>query len=89
MALARRSAEPLIEALENILRTPAGSPSVEPVGGPHQAEEAPLPLVLRKVPQHLSGERGLFTEVRGETVWKVAVRIGSRVFWWREAPKRS
>jgi hypothetical protein len=27
-------------------------------------------------------------ERRGETVWKVAVRVGSRVFWWRQAPNR-
>ena len=36
MALAQRSAEPLIEALEDLLRSPTGSQPVEPVGGPHQ-----------------------------------------------------
>jgi hypothetical protein len=30
----------------------------------------------------------LFTQVRGEAVWKVAVRVGSRVFWWRQAPEK-
>jgi hypothetical protein len=39
MALAKRSGEPLIEALEDILKTPAGSASVEPMAGPHQEQE--------------------------------------------------
>ena len=39
MALAKRSGEPLIEALEDILKTPAVSQPVEPMGGPHQEEE--------------------------------------------------
>jgi len=39
MALAKRSGEPLIEALEDIPKTPAVSQPVEPMGGPHQEEE--------------------------------------------------
>ena len=42
MALAKRSGEPLIEALEDILKTPAVSQPVEPMGGPHQEEEEGL-----------------------------------------------
>src|SRR5829696_9603335 len=30
----------------------------------------------------------LFIQPRRETVWKVAVRVGSRVIRWRQAPKR-
>jgi hypothetical protein len=42
-AIARRSVEPLIEALEDILlKTPAGSRPVEPVGGPHREEQEGL-----------------------------------------------
>jgi hypothetical protein len=39
MALAQRSGEPLIEALEAILGSPAGHQPVELRGGPHQEEE--------------------------------------------------
>ena len=40
MALLQRSEEPLIETLEDILlKTPAGSPPLEPMGGPDQEEE--------------------------------------------------
>jgi hypothetical protein len=42
MALVQRSEEPLIETLEDILlKTPAGSPPLEPMGSPDQ-EEASL-----------------------------------------------
>ncbi len=45
MALLRRSEEPLIETLEDILllRTPAVSQPLEPIGGPDQEEEPLLP----------------------------------------------
>src|SRR5215218_8965728 len=40
MALVRRSGEPLIETLEDILlKTPAVSQPLEPMGGPDQEEE--------------------------------------------------
>ena len=40
MALVQRSEEPLIETLEDILlKTPAGSQPLEPMGGPHKEEE--------------------------------------------------
>jgi hypothetical protein len=40
MALVQRSEEPLIEALEDILlKTPAGSQPLEPMGAPDQEEE--------------------------------------------------
>ena len=40
MALVRRSEEPLIETLEDILlKTPAVSQPLEPMGGPHKEEE--------------------------------------------------
>src|SRR5215208_7319257 len=39
MALVQRSGEPLIEALEAALDTPAGRQPVELRGGPHQEEE--------------------------------------------------
>jgi hypothetical protein len=40
MALLQRSEEPLIEALEDILlKTPAGSRPLKPMGGPDQEEE--------------------------------------------------
>ena len=40
MALVRRSEEPLIETLEDILlKTPAGSQPLEPMGAPHNEEE--------------------------------------------------
>src|SRR5215217_7042360 len=39
---------------------------------------------LRCVPQ----VRALFTGVRGETVWKVAVRVEWHVLWQREAPNK-
>jgi hypothetical protein len=42
MALARRSGEPLIEALEDILKIPAVSQPLGPMGGPHQEEESLL-----------------------------------------------
>ena|SRR5215217_2190446 len=42
MALAKRSGEPLIEALEDILKTPAVSQRVELMGGPHQEKEEEL-----------------------------------------------
>jgi hypothetical protein len=42
MALAQRSAEPLIEALEDILKTTAGSQPLEPMGTPEQEEEGLL-----------------------------------------------
>ena len=39
MALVRRSGEPLIEMLEDILKTPAVSQPLELMGGPDQEEE--------------------------------------------------
>ena len=40
MALVRRSDEPLLETLEDILlKTPAGSQPLEPMGGPHKEDE--------------------------------------------------
>jgi len=43
MALVRRSEEPLIETLEDILlKTPAVSQPLEPMGGPHKGEESLL-----------------------------------------------
>jgi hypothetical protein len=40
MALVQRSEEPLLETLEDILlKTPAGSQPLEPMGGPHKEEE--------------------------------------------------
>ena len=43
MALVQRSEEPLIETLEDILlKTPAGSQPLEPMGGPDQEEEPDL-----------------------------------------------
>jgi hypothetical protein len=43
MALVRRSEEPLIKTLEDILlKTPAGSQPLEPMGGPHKEEESLL-----------------------------------------------
>ena len=40
MALLRRSEEPLIETLEDILlKTPAVSQPLEPMGAPHKEEE--------------------------------------------------
>jgi hypothetical protein len=40
MALLQRSEEPLIETLEDILlKTPAGSQPLEPMGGQHKEEE--------------------------------------------------
>ena len=39
MALVQRSGEPLLEALEAALQTPAGHRPVELRGGPHQEEE--------------------------------------------------
>ena len=56
MALAPRSAEPLIEALAEILRTPAGSQPVESVGGPH-----PSRVSLSYSPKCVEG---VFSEVR-------------------------
>jgi phage baseplate assembly protein W len=38
MALLQRSEEPLIDSLEDILKTPAGSQPLEPMGGPEQEE---------------------------------------------------
>jgi hypothetical protein len=43
MAFVRRSEEPLIETLEDILKIPAVSQALEPMGGPDQEEE-PLPF---------------------------------------------
>ena len=39
-ALARRNGEPLLEALEAVVETPAGMQLEELRGGPHQDEEA-------------------------------------------------
>jgi hypothetical protein len=39
-ALAQRSGEPLVEALESVLETPAGMRLEELRSGPHQDEEA-------------------------------------------------
>ena len=53
MALAKRSGEPLIEALEDILKTPAVSQPVEPMGGPHQEEEEEEGLLYPSFDYHL------------------------------------
>ena len=53
MALAKRSGEPLVEALEDILKTPAASQPVEPMGGPHQEEEEEEGLLYPSFDYHL------------------------------------
>ena len=50
------------------------SPSPGPIGVPNRSS---WPYLIP-----------LFTQVRRETVWKVAGRVESRVFQWRQAPKR-
>jgi len=40
MTLAQRNGEPLLQALEAVVETPAGMQLEELRGGPHQAEEA-------------------------------------------------